>query len=117
MKLAANIVLIRLCVIRSDDPRKYPNDINPKNMPIIILVITALEPTQNDNWRSTTNSKDKLTYPFRKIKNINHMRNLRDMKNPPDLIMLTMAYYCKNCIGFKWEFMLSRVQKSHIVKF
>ena len=82
IKLVANIVLIRLCAMRSDEPKKYPSDINPKNIPIIILVITALEPTQKDNWRNTTNSKDKLTYPFKNIKNINQIRNLRDITNP-----------------------------------
>ena len=75
MKLALNIVLIFLFGIFSEDPKKYPNDINPKNVPIIILVITALDPTQNANWRKTINSKDKLIYPFRNIKNINQKRN------------------------------------------
>ena len=82
MKLHAKIFFIYFVLIRSDSPKKYPSDINPKNIPIIILVITALDPTQNDNWRRTTNSNDKLTYPFKNIKNINQKRNLRDINSP-----------------------------------
>lgn len=49
IKLVPNIVLIFLFCILSDEPKKYPNDIKPKNIPIIMLVITALDPTQKDN--------------------------------------------------------------------
>ncbi len=49
IKLTDKTVLIRLLAMRGDDPIKYPSDINPKNVPIIILVITALDPTQKAN--------------------------------------------------------------------
>ena len=82
IKLHDKIFLICFVFIRPDSPKKYPSDINPKNVPMIILVITALEPTQNDSWRRTTNSNDKLTYPFKNIKNINQKRNFPDIKSP-----------------------------------
>ena len=64
---------------RGELPNQYPNDIKPKNAPIIILVITGLDPTQNDNWRNTTNSNDRLINPLKKISNSNHTRNFFDM--------------------------------------
>ncbi len=48
-KLTPNIFDIRLVRMRDELPSQYPNDINPKNAPIMILVITGLDPTQNAN--------------------------------------------------------------------
>ena len=96
IKLAHKIFRMLLPAIFLDSPRKYPNDINPRNVPIIILVITALDPTQKDNWRKTTNSNDKLIYPFKNIKKTNHARNLRFITNPPLRGMLI-----KNKFAFK----------------
>ena len=44
-KLKFNILRIFLSSIFWDSPIKYPNDIKPRNIAIIILVITALDPT------------------------------------------------------------------------
>lgn len=82
-KLAHRILRIFLLAIFLDSPIKYPSDMNPRNVPIMILVMTALDPTQNDNWRRTTNSKDKLMYPFKKIKNTSQARNFLFISNPP----------------------------------
>ena len=68
---------------RSEFPSQYPSDINPKNAPIIILVITGLEPTQNDNWRKITNSNDKLIKPLKNINAISHARIFLDMIKSP----------------------------------
>jgi hypothetical protein len=76
-KLANNARRVRMRV--AFEPRKYPKDIKPKNVPIIILDTTADEPTKNPNWRMTSNSKDKLTYPFKNIKNNNQVRNLKNI--------------------------------------
>ena len=44
-KLTVNMFVIFLSVTRCDSPTKYPNDMKPKKIAIMIDVITALLPT------------------------------------------------------------------------
>lgn len=80
-----------------DEPIKYPNAINPKKVPITMLVITALEPTQNAILRKTNNSSDKLIYPLIKIKNTNHARDFLVIFIHPCLLMKMLVEIKLQC--------------------